>query len=98
MADGQVTRGSEIVKPNVRKVRRLGEGKVIGGFAGGGWQLCIEHSSYENYERLYLLPPLLCALGDRTGNSFTVQVLQQTHSLYLKGWRSCSTHILVRIK
>lgn len=34
MADGQVTRGSEIVKPNVRKVRRLGEGKVIGGFAG----------------------------------------------------------------
>ena len=34
VADGQVTRGSEIVKPNVRKVRRLGDGKVIGGFAG----------------------------------------------------------------
>ena len=34
MADGQVTRGSEIVKPNVRKVRRIGDGKVIGGFAG----------------------------------------------------------------
>lgn len=34
MADGQVTRGSEVVKPNVRKVRALGEGNVIGGFAG----------------------------------------------------------------
>ena len=34
VADGQVTRGSEVVKPNVRKVRRLGDGKVIGGFAG----------------------------------------------------------------
>ena len=34
MADGQVTRGSEIVKPNVKKVRRLCDGKVVGGFAG----------------------------------------------------------------
>ena len=33
MADGQVTRGNEIVKPNVKKVRRLNE-NVIGGFAG----------------------------------------------------------------
>lgn len=33
MADGQVTQGNEIIKPNVRKVRRLGE-NVIGGFAG----------------------------------------------------------------
>ena len=33
IADGQVTLGSEIVKPNVRKVRRIGE-DVIGGFAG----------------------------------------------------------------
>lgn len=33
IADGQVTLGSEIVKPNVRKVRRIGE-NVIGGFAG----------------------------------------------------------------
>lgn len=33
MADGQVTLGSEILKPNVRKVRRIGDG-VIGGFAG----------------------------------------------------------------
>lgn len=33
MADGQVTQGSEIVKPNVRKVRRIND-DVIGGFAG----------------------------------------------------------------
>ncbi|GBG59064.1 hypothetical protein CBR_g24408 [Chara braunii] len=33
VADGQVTVGSEIIKPNVRKVRRIGD-NVIGGFAG----------------------------------------------------------------
>ena len=34
MADGQVTQGNEIVKPNVRKVRKIGA-NAIGGFAGG---------------------------------------------------------------
>lgn len=33
VADGQVTMGSTVVKPNVRKTRRIGE-HVIGGFAG----------------------------------------------------------------
>ena len=33
IGDGQVTKGSEVVKPNVKKVRRIGAG-VIGGFAG----------------------------------------------------------------
>lgn len=33
MADGQVTRGNEVVKPNVKKVRKLND-NVIGGFAG----------------------------------------------------------------
>jgi ATP-dependent protease HslVU (ClpYQ) peptidase subunit len=33
IGDGQVTLGNEIIKPNVRKVRRLGA-NVIGGFAG----------------------------------------------------------------
>ncbi|KAL3680878.1 hypothetical protein R1sor_023834 [Riccia sorocarpa] len=33
VGDGQVTLGSEIIKPNVRKVRRIGD-NVIGGFAG----------------------------------------------------------------
>ena len=32
--DGQVTLGQTVIKPNARKVRRLGEGEVIGGFAG----------------------------------------------------------------
>ncbi|WP_174279184.1 ATP-dependent protease subunit HslV [Sphingomonas bacterium] len=32
--DGQVTQGQTVMKPNARKVRRLGEGKVIAGFAG----------------------------------------------------------------
>src|SRR5512138_3571668 len=32
--DGQVTIGQTIIKSNARKVRRLGKGDVIGGFAG----------------------------------------------------------------
>ncbi|MGQ5702673.1 ATP-dependent protease subunit HslV [Sandaracinobacteroides sp. A072] len=33
--DGQVSLGQTVIKPNARKVRRLGaDGKVIGGFAG----------------------------------------------------------------
>ena len=35
VGDGQVTMGNTVMKPNARKVRRIGaEGKVIGGFAG----------------------------------------------------------------
>ena len=33
--DGQVSMGNTVMKPNAKKVRRLGaEGTVIGGFAG----------------------------------------------------------------
>src|SRR5690349_5742794 len=32
--DGQVTTGQTIIKANAKKVRRLGKGEVIGGFAG----------------------------------------------------------------
>jgi ATP-dependent HslUV protease subunit HslV len=33
--DGQVSMGNTVIKPNAKKVRRIGaEGKVIGGFAG----------------------------------------------------------------
>lgn len=32
--DGQVTLGNQVLKSNARKVRRLSDGKVIGGFAG----------------------------------------------------------------
>ena len=35
IGDGQVSMGNTVMKPNAKKVRRLGEGgKVIGGFAG----------------------------------------------------------------
>jgi ATP-dependent HslUV protease subunit HslV len=33
-ADGQVTLGQTVLKSNARKVRRLGDGRVIAGFAG----------------------------------------------------------------
>jgi ATP-dependent HslUV protease, peptidase subunit HslV len=32
--DGQVSMGNTVMKPNARKVRKLGDGGVIGGFAG----------------------------------------------------------------
>jgi ATP-dependent HslUV protease, peptidase subunit HslV len=32
--DGQVSLGQTVIKPNARKVRRLGKGEVIAGFAG----------------------------------------------------------------
>ena len=32
--DGQVTLGSAIIKSNAKKVRRIGNGKIIAGFAG----------------------------------------------------------------
>ncbi|HEX9569976.1 MAG: ATP-dependent protease subunit HslV [Rhodospirillales bacterium] len=32
--DGQVSHGATVIKSNARKVRRLGDGKVIAGFAG----------------------------------------------------------------
>jgi len=35
MGDGQVSMGQTIMKGNARKVRPLGQGKVLGGFAGG---------------------------------------------------------------
>ncbi|WP_267381315.1 MULTISPECIES: ATP-dependent protease subunit HslV [unclassified Sphingomonas] len=34
IGDGQVSMGQTVMKPNARKVRRLGDGSVIGGFAG----------------------------------------------------------------
>lgn len=32
--DGQVSAGNTVMKPNAKKVRPLGDGKVIAGFAG----------------------------------------------------------------
>jgi ATP-dependent HslUV protease subunit HslV len=33
--DGQVTHGATVMKGNAKKVRRMGDGRVIAGFAGG---------------------------------------------------------------
>jgi ATP-dependent HslUV protease subunit HslV len=32
--DGQVSMGNTVMKPNARKVRRIGDGRVVAGFAG----------------------------------------------------------------
>ena len=32
--DGQVSMGNTVMKPNAKKVRRIGDGKVVAGFAG----------------------------------------------------------------
>ena len=32
--DGQVSLGQTVIKANARKVRRLGDGSIVGGFAG----------------------------------------------------------------
>ena len=32
--DGQVTMGNTVVKASARKIRRLGDGKILAGFAG----------------------------------------------------------------
>lgn len=34
IGDGQVSLGQTVIKPNARKVRKLGDGSVVGGFAG----------------------------------------------------------------
>ena len=49
MADGQVTRNTEIVKPNVRKVRTMIDGSVIGGFAGKREVPSASHDIIEAY-------------------------------------------------
>ena len=38
--DGQVTLGSIVMKGNARKVRRLHDGRVLAGFAGGTADAC----------------------------------------------------------
>lgn len=84
MADGQVTRGNEIVKPNVTKVRRLND-KVISGFAGMGCVLGASCSA--------------CLLAlDITQNEthLPMQGLQQMPSLCTIGWKHSLSSIQVR--
>ena len=53
--DGQVSMGQTIVKGNARKVRRLGGGAIIGGFAGATadaftlFERLLEAKAFERY-------------------------------------------------
>ena len=53
--DGQVTLGNTVMKANARKVRRLGKGDVIAGFAGAqgfpGFVARLRHLPMLDYPR-----------------------------------------------
>jgi ATP-dependent HslUV protease, peptidase subunit HslV len=70
MADGQVTQGSEIVKPNVRKVRRIND-DVIGGFAGRAVRWRWMHCSYMCQGGAQHLTSLSLSVG-ATADAFTL--------------------------
>jgi ATP-dependent HslUV protease subunit HslV len=46
--DGQVTLGNQVMKGNARKVRRLHDGKVLAGFAGGAADAFTLFEFFEN--------------------------------------------------
>jgi ATP-dependent HslUV protease subunit HslV len=46
--DGQVTLGAQVMKGNARKVRRLHDGKVLAGFAGGAADAFTLFEYFEN--------------------------------------------------
>ena len=55
--DGQVSIGQTIVKANAKKVRRLGKGDVIGGFAGAtadAYQRFVNHDFIGQYMKRYV--------------------------------------------
>ncbi len=84
MADGQVTRGNEIVKPNVKKVRKLND-SVIGGFAGmlNNWLIRFGH-------HLVILVELIQHV-----HIHVIQVLLRMLSRYLRGWKCSWNNIQV---
>ena len=49
--DGQVSIGQTVIKANARKVRKLGKGDVIGGFAVGGCWLAACIAAMETVRR-----------------------------------------------
>ena len=51
--DGQVTLGTTVVKGNARKVRRLHDGKVLAGFAGGTADAFTLFERFENKLQQY---------------------------------------------
>ena len=82
MADGQVTRNSEILKPNVKKVRSMFDGKVIGGFAGTMTLLAGQYTLLHFWGR---------------DSSDTLQEQQQMLSRYLSALRRNWKKIQARI-
>ena len=84
MADGQVTRGNEIVKPNVKKVRKLND-SVIGGFAGvlNNWLISLGRH-----------PGILVEPVQHV-HIHVLQVLLRMLSLYLRGWKCSWNNIQV---
>jgi hypothetical protein len=83
MADGQVTLGSQVVKPNVNKLRRVND-SVIGGFAGAQEALMVVP---------LLLPPTGCLINMQQRHALTMlppyhQVPRQTQLHCLSDWRA----------
>ena len=73
MADGQVTMGGTVVKPNVRKTRKLGD-TTVGGFAGATADAFTlferletkleEHPGENEKLKMFFVPPLLSVVDD----------------------------------
>ena len=84
MADGQVTRGNEIVKPNVKKVRKLND-SVIGGFAGVLDNWLISFGCHPGILVEFVQHVLVHVL----------QVLLRMLSRYLRGWKCSWNNIQV---
>ncbi|DBA73694.1 TPA: hypothetical protein ACH3X2_009674 [Trebouxia sp. C0005] len=84
MADGQVTRGNEIVKPNVKKVRKLND-SVIGGFAGllNNWLISSRCHPGILVEHIQLV------------HIHVLQALLQMLSHCLRGWKCSWNNIQV---
>src|SRR3546814_20628041 len=55
--DGQVSLGQTVIKSNARKVRRLADGKVIPGFAGGTADAFTRSERLEAKPAQYPAPP-----------------------------------------
>ena len=96
MADGQVTRGNEIVKPNVTKVRRLND-SVISGFAGMQYMQGVSSSTCllapsisQNLESL--------SHAGATADAFTLYDRLETqleqHSGETASWSQCMLAVL----
>jgi ATP-dependent HslUV protease subunit HslV len=86
--DGQVSMGNTIVKANARKVRRLGKGEVIAGFAGAHpgnlARACVELAKDWRTDRYLRRLEAMMAVADKTSSlilSGTGDVLEPEDAL-----------------